>query len=349
MARIELRHATVRLVDGYTNTAAVNDTPVAGDTNLDIDTVVSVDTDGEGNMSTIIPVSTRFTVAGSTKVYTVTGQDANAQLDIDVDTASAGTFTVTIGANTSAGISYDASASVAQAAIDLITGVEEGDFVVTKPTATTFRVKAVATGAYGNEAVTMSGNVASLTGGGAASAVQTHAGGSTWNLTFTPALATADGIPADSAVMMFTGRTLEIKIGDGNAEYTENRAFLYDLDRGELDTVRQDADVPMDVSIDFVWEFLTAISGAETPTISDVLHRRGPAASWKSAASDDTCAPFCIDIEIEYAPPCGGANTEFITLPEFRWESLPHSLTDAQVSMTGKCNSTEALISRGAA
>ena len=104
----------------------------------------------------------------------------------------------------------------------------------------------------------------------------------------------------------------------------------------------------MDISLDFVWENLTAISGAATPTISDVLHKRGAAADWVSS-SEDPCEPYALDIEVEYAQPCGGQPTEYIMLPDFRWEDLPHSLTDAQVSMTGRCNATEALVSRAAA
>lgn len=236
MARIEFKNATVRLLDGHSNSGAVNDTPANGDTSL----VVS-------GITGIIPVSCRFTFAGVDKVYTIT------------------------------------------------------------------------------------------------STVET--GSDTTTINFTPALATADTIPGGSAAITFNGRSLSIKVGDGNLQFTENREFIYDLDRGLLDTVREGNQVPLDVSLDFVWEFLTAISGATTPTISDVLHHRGAAAAWESS-SDDPCEPFALDIEIEHVPACGSAETELITLPDFRWEALPHSMTDAQVSMTGRCNATEALILR---
>lgn len=173
----------------------------------------------------------------------------------------------------------------------------------------------------------------------------TETTGNTTNIEFTPAIDSTKGTIADDAALTFRGRSLEIKVGDGNLEYTEAREMLYDLNRGRLDTVRQGNDIPMEVQLDFVWEHLTAIAGATTPTISDVLHRRGAASDWESS-SDDPCEPFALDIEVEYTPPCGDEPTEFIVLPDFRWESLPHNLDDAQISLTGKCNATEALVSR---
>lgn len=349
MARIELRNSTIRFVDGYGNTAAVNQLavpPVNGDTVMTIDTVVATDFSPSVSASQVIPLSSRFTVVGSTETYTVTVSDANALLTIDLDDASSGTFTITVAGQVSGAIAYDAIESVIQTAVDGITGVSAGDFLVVKAAAI-ITVKATADGAFANEAVTMSADFTSLTAT-APTQVQTYAGGVTHDITFTPALATADGIPADNAIITFTGRTLSIKVGDGNAEYTENREFNYDLDRGVLDTVRQGDDQPVDVSLDFVWEFLSAISGVATPTPSDVLHHRGPAADWLSS-SDDLCEPYAIDIEIDHTQPCGGEPTEYIVLPDFRWESLPHSLTDAQISMTGRCNATEALVSRAAA
>lgn len=347
MARIELRNSKLRLVDGYSNTAAVNGSPTDGDTEVSIDTVEEVDPKGDGSASSVIPVSSRFTVVGSEKVHTITAQDANAQLDIDFD-GGTGTFTITIDGEETASLNHDDDTATIQAAIDGLAGVSSGDFTVTLPTSGTVRVKAESDGAFGDTAVTMSGDISGITGGsGSEEAVQTYDGGVTHDITFTPAFKTATGVPSDDAVITVTGRTLEINIGDGAAEYTENREFTYDLNRSLLDAVRQGNDIPMDVSLDFVWDFLTAIDGADTPTISDVLHRRGAASGWKTSSSD-ICEPYAIDIEIEHTPPCGGDAAETITLPDFRWESLPHNLVDAQISMTGRCNATEALVVRGA-
>lgn len=345
MARIELRNATIRLVDGYSNTAAVNDTPAADDTTLTIDTVLGVDASGDGSnpANKIIPLSTRFTVVGSTEKYTVTDQDANAQLDIDLDVGT-GNFTITIDGEVSANIAHDALVATIQAAVDAITGVTAGDFLVTKPTASTVTVKALADGAFEDTAVTMSADLGSLTGG-APTQVQTYAGAETHDITFTPALATADGLPIDDAVITFTGRTLSIKVGEGNLNFTENREFIYDTDRGLLDTVRAGNDVPMDLTFDIVWEELSSIAGATTPTPREVLSRAGAAAGWKSS-SDDSCEPFAIDVELEHIPPCGVTGAEDLTFPDFRWESRDYSAQDAQINVSGRCNATEAIAAR---
>lgn len=338
MARIELRNTTIRFRDGYSNTAAVNEAaPAAGDTTLGVDTL---------GTSGVIPVTSRFTIVGSTRTYTVTATNGNAVLTIDLGGSTGGTFTVSVAGNASTTIAYNAIESAIQSAVDAITGVDPGDFEVAK-SGDDITVTALTGGQFANEAVTLSANTASLTGGTPASS-QTAAGGVSTEITFTPALATADGIPTDDAVITFGGRSCEVKVGDGNCEYTEARQYTYDLDRGRLDTVRRGDDVPMAVSLDFVWEELTAIDGAEVPTPSDVLHRRGPAADWVSSSADQ-CEDYAIDIEIENIPPCGNAGTEYVLLPDFRWESLPHSLSDAQIAMTGQCNATEAIVTRPSA
>jgi hypothetical protein len=160
----------------------------------------------------------------------------------------------------------------------------------------------------------------------------------TTSITFTPAL---DAAVLDDAVITFDGRALEIKIGTGNLTYDEKRTMDYTLDRGNLDTVREGDQVPMDVKFDFIWEFLTASSGND-PTIEDVLKNRGEAASWVTSSSD-ACEPYAIDIEVEYIPPCGGELVEAIRLPDFRQESVAHDLKAGTVAVTGKCNSTQAI------
>ena len=64
MARIELRHATIRVASGFGGTGAVNEPttpPADGDTDFDIDTVVV-----NGKLGTdVIPIGARFTVVGA--------------------------------------------------------------------------------------------------------------------------------------------------------------------------------------------------------------------------------------------------------------------------------------------
>ncbi len=260
------------------------------------------------------------------------------------DTVSGGTFTLTWGGNTTVPILYNASAAVVEAALDggtvaaavAVTGGPgpATDWIVTFDAA---GVKTPITGTGTN-----------LTGGSATAVSVTEvtagqSGTETTQITVSPALVVATGAGGS---VTFGGRKLEIRIGEGNVTYDETKTREYLLNRGLLDTVRDGNQTPMDVSFDLVWEFLTAVTGSAIPTIEDVLKRRGEASTWVST-SDDACEPYCINIEIAYDPGCGGSNTELIGLEEFRYESLNHNLSDAQVSCTGKCNVVEASLTRG--
>lgn len=144
-----------------------------------------------------------------------------------------------------------------------------------------------------------------------------------------------------------TANELEIKIGEGNLTYDENRNVEYILDRGRLDEVRLGDEVPVDVSFDFVWEWISGntSSGGAPPTIEDVLKNKNNAASWVSTDAD-ACRPFAIDVVLENVPACGAggaqAEQETITLPDFRHDTLSHDLRAGTISVTGRCNVTEA-------
>ena len=141
-----------------------------------------------------------------------------------------------------------------------------------------------------------------------------------------------------------TPKELEIKIGEGNLTYSEKQTMEYVLDRGLLDIVSEGDQVPMDISFDFVWEFLKA-DGGTIPTVEEFLKRSGPAAAYVSTTSDQ-CQPYSVDIEIEQDQPCGGVKREIITLPDFRWEEINHDASAGSVAVTGKCNATKATIIR---
>ncbi len=167
---------------------------------------------------------------------------------------------------------------------------------------------------------------------------------STARIAITPVLVAAT---TAGGSVTFGGRRLSIKVGEGNVNYSESVNREYILNRGNIDTIRDGDDIPMDVSFDFVWEFLTAVGGSAVPTIEEVIKQTGEASTWLTTSSD-ACEPYCIDIEIYYDPGCGGDNTEEIVLPYFRHEKLDHNLADSQISCTGKCNATVANITRGA-
>lgn len=163
----------------------------------------------------------------------------------------------------------------------------------------------------------------------------------TTSIVFTPTLA-ATATTGDAVTI--EPHQIEITIGDGNCTYDEKRTFKYIRNRGQLDTVRQDQDEPVDVSIDATWEFLRAPSG-DPPTIEDALKNRGVASGWESS-SDDSCEPYAVDIEIDYDPPCTGEQFERILIEDFRYESINHDLKMGVLAIKGKANVTEATVTR---
>lgn len=163
----------------------------------------------------------------------------------------------------------------------------------------------------------------------------------TTGITFTPGLG---GAVLDNAVITLAGRSISIKSGDGNLTWSETDNYEYDLDRGVLDTVRKGDEEPMQLSLDSVFEFITAVTGAD-PTLREALKQTGQASAWTSASSD-TCEPYAVDIVIEQKQPCSGVKPELIIFPDFRMESLDFDAQAATISLSGRCNATGPTSSR---
>jgi len=166
--------------------------------------------------------------------------------------------------------------------------------------------------------------------------------GPTTNIVFSPALGA--GTYIDGGALTFVNQQIDIKIGDGNITYTENNNYEYETDRGQLDTVREGDQAPIDVNIDFVYEYITT-GTSEAITPMDAIKAKGGAAEWVSASSD-LCEPYAIDIEVEYTPPCGGSEIETTVFPDFRPDSKEVDFGEAQVSVTGRCNVVEPIVNR---
>lgn len=177
--------------------------------------------------------------------------------------------------------------------------------------------------------------------------IHTVTASDTTTITISPALGA--GTYAADGVITVMSRQVEVKVGDGNLTYTEGKNYTYELDRGTLDTVKEGDDVPLSVSLAFIYEFVkTGTSEDITPV--DALKGIGGAASWVTSSSD-ACEPYAVDLVIEYVPACSGASveSEITTFPDFRYDSLQFDLNAAQISVTGRCNTTEADIARQAA
>jgi hypothetical protein len=216
--------------------------------------------------------------------------------------------------------------------------------VVTDVAASVWDVRFAGASIAGTNVAQTTATDVDLAGAGHAVSVATHnPGGTTRELTFTPALV-AGHLPVDNAVITFLPQQIEIKIGNGNCSYTEKNNYDYTLDRGNLDTVRQGDEAPMEVKLDFVYEFVTT-GTAETITPIDALKKQGGAAGWFSSAADQ-CEPYATDIEVEYVPPCGSIQKEITLFPDFRSESREFNFKDATINVSGRCNASEPIVTR---
>lgn len=175
--------------------------------------------------------------------------------------------------------------------------------------------------------------------------VTSRTGGSstTTAIHFSPPLGA--GTYADDGVITVLPQRLTIKIGDGDLTYTEHSNYHYDLDRGQLDTVRTADDAPMDVALNFVYEHITSGTN-EVIAPMDAIKRRNGASDWLNAA-DDLCEPYAIDLLVVHTPPCGTAEKEFTLFPDFRSEQRDVSFKDSNIKVTGKCNIIEPITWRG--
>lgn len=164
----------------------------------------------------------------------------------------------------------------------------------------------------------------------------------TTNVVFTPAW--GSDTPVTNDTMTFLPQQIEIKIGEGNITYSEHKDYEYLLDRGNLDTVKENDQVPMDVTLDFVYEFITTGTN-ETITPMDAVKQKNGAVDWISSSADP-CEPYAVDIVIDHNPPCGTAQTETTTFPDFRADDKDVDVGDASINVSGRCNVTEPTVVR---
>lgn len=164
----------------------------------------------------------------------------------------------------------------------------------------------------------------------------------TTSITFAPPLVEA---ATDNEVITFLPNQIEVRIGEGNLTYEEKRPRKYRLNKGKIDSVKDDDEAALEVTMDFVWEHIISQSNGEPPTVEEVLKRNGNAANWVTS-DPDTCQPYCVDLVIIYTPECSTEKREQIVLPKFRYESLSHSIKDSTVSCKGSCNTTTAIVTR---
>jgi len=168
--------------------------------------------------------------------------------------------------------------------------------------------------------------------------------GPTTAITFSPPLVAPTTTYAVADVLTILSQQLEIKIGEGNCTYTEKKEYKYDLERGNLDAVREGNEVPVDMKFECVYEHIT--TGTSEPLCPmDALKGEGAASEWVTSGPDP-CEPHAVNVTITYTPPCSGADIEITSFPDFRVESRDIDYNKAMISCNGKCNITEAVVSR---
>jgi len=165
----------------------------------------------------------------------------------------------------------------------------------------------------------------------------------TTNIEFSPAWGTET--PAQNDVITFLPQQIDVTIGEGNLTWTEAKEYEYLLDRGNLDTVKEGDEQPLEVSLEFVYEHVTT-GTSESITPVDAVKGIGGADEWVSS-SDDLCEPYAVDLEVLHCVPCGSDEDERIVFPDFRYESLEYDLGEATISVGGRCNASDAIVTRG--
>ncbi|KKK66499.1 hypothetical protein LCGC14_2963500 [marine sediment metagenome] len=90
---------------------------------------------------------------------------------------------------------------------------------------------------------------------------------------------------------------------------------------------------------------ILAPNGSSTPTLEDILKKINEASAWLTTA-DDTCQPYCVDIELWNAPNCGVIEDELLIFEEFYYETVNHDLSEGTLNVSGRCNRQVAIARR---
>ena len=141
-----------------------------------------------------------------------------------------------------------------------------------------------------------------------------------------------------------SAQRIEVKVGEGNVTYSEKKEYEYLRDRGNLDTVKEGDEQPVEMSMEFVYEFVRATSGEDVTPV-DAIKGINDASEWVSSSSD-LCEPYAVDILLKHCVPCGTDEDEDVLLPDFRWEQLDYDYEAATIAVSGQCNVSNATVTR---
>jgi len=138
-----------------------------------------------------------------------------------------------------------------------------------------------------------------------------------------------------------TPNELTISIDEGNVTWEVTQNVEYRKNRGVLESTRKGDEEPMSVTFNARFSEITSSSGLDE-SVFEFLTFSGAASAFLSTGTNECDNPKAIDIKIVRTPSCVPATdvlqTETITFPEFRWESIGGDFGAGQFNVSGKCN-----------
>jgi hypothetical protein len=150
----------------------------------------------------------------------------------------------------------------------------------------------------------------------------------------------------NSVLSILDGAThsIEVKNGDGTIAWTVKRPMKYVKNRGKLDTVRKGDEEPVEIQFSAIYTYLKGDTGDEVNPY-EALTKTGNASAWVSTDTD-TCAPYAVDLQLVYTPPCSSAKSERITFEDFRAEDIGGEEKEGTLSFKGMANITAPTVAR---
>lgn len=142
-----------------------------------------------------------------------------------------------------------------------------------------------------------------------------------------------------------SSNSVAVNIGSGSIKWTESRNIEYVLDKGLLATaaVRKGDEVPVEVDLEFVWDFIES-SGGLNVSPYEALTQTGGAAAWVSTGG--ACEPYACKLKIVNDYNCGTSDVETIILDKFRYEKISPDARSGMISVSGKCQITRGTYTR---
>jgi len=132
-----------------------------------------------------------------------------------------------------------------------------------------------------------------------------------------------------------TPKTARLRIGDGGFTFKQGSEREYKLDAGKLWRVREGNEVPVEVTLDFVWLHMHTTD----VSFSDIILGKN------GCVSTDTvypCDPYACDIDIDFTKACGNVTYfDNYKIANFRVEPQDYDPKESMVKVSGKANSVE--------